>query len=303
MITKARYAVGTGPSAVSAIRYIPSVDIELDISPELAWLRHRVMLLTRAGSHAYGTNIEGSDLDFRGIAIPPVSHFFGYQQAFEHFVSAKPDLVLYDIRKFFRLAAAGNPTALEMLFSDEGAYIIRHPVGVILTNNRSLFLSRRVAQSFGGMARHHTISMLQTEGTKGVVASASRQKRIDDHGFDTKEAMHIVRLLRMAKEVLRGDGLQVKRPDAQELLGIRNGQWPLQDVIGWIDGAQTEIADLVKKTALPEKPDAAKLQEMCVDLVQASFNFEVHMPAPGFQVQPMSFGYGTLAEKKLNEGE
>ena len=33
------------------------------------------ILFILGGSHLYGTNIEGSDLDFRGVAIPPHSEY------------------------------------------------------------------------------------------------------------------------------------------------------------------------------------------------------------------------------------
>ena len=44
--------------------------------PEYDFLRtnehlgDNICLLTLGGSHAYGTNVEGSDVDIRGVAIP-----------------------------------------------------------------------------------------------------------------------------------------------------------------------------------------------------------------------------------------
>jgi len=40
-------------------------------------------------------------------------------------------------------------------------------------------------------------------------------------GFDTKHAMHLIRLLRMAREILETGVVHVKRPDAEELSAIR----------------------------------------------------------------------------------
>src|SRR6185436_7068494 len=45
------------------------------------------------------------------------------------------------------------------------------------------------------------------------------------YGYDTKHAMHLIRLLRMGEEVLSGKGVIVRRPDAADLRAIREGAW------------------------------------------------------------------------------
>ena len=73
------------------------------------------ILLVRAGSHAYGTNTPTSDLDVRGIMIPPSDYYLGmkrveqYQEAGDG-TEAKPDLVVYELRKYLNLAADANPS-------------------------------------------------------------------------------------------------------------------------------------------------------------------------------------------------
>ncbi len=41
----------------------------------LAWLPQRTIFLTRAGSHAYGLATPESDVDIRGVVIPPQEYF------------------------------------------------------------------------------------------------------------------------------------------------------------------------------------------------------------------------------------
>ena len=38
---------------------------------QLPWLHQNTILLSAYGSHAYGTNVETSDWDMRGVCIPP----------------------------------------------------------------------------------------------------------------------------------------------------------------------------------------------------------------------------------------
>lgn len=75
-------------------------------------------------------------------------------------------------------------------------------------------------------------------------------------GYDTKHAMHLVRLMRMAEEILTDGKVLVKRPDAQELLDIRGGKWTLEELLAWADEKDRYIReDLYKKTGLPKTTD------------------------------------------------
>lgn len=95
----------------------------------------------------------------------------------------------------------------------------------------------------------------------------------EEFGFDGKNALHLVRLMRMGLEALRDGEIIVKRPDADELISIRNGGWSYKEVVEYADYMDHEIRNVwYKKTELPKKPDikfAAKIlmevQEMIWD--------------------------------------
>lgn len=75
-------------------------------------------------------------------------------------------------------------------------------------------------------------------------------------GYDTKCAMHLVRLMRMAEEILVDGVVNVKRPDAQELLAIRAGDWAYDDLISWAESKDREIKEvLYHKSPLPRGVD------------------------------------------------
>jgi hypothetical protein len=78
----------------------------------------------------------------------------------------------------------------------------------------------------------------------------------ENFGYDTKHAMHLVRLLRMGLESLRDGVVYVKRPDAQELLSIRNGAWTYEEVVKYAEEMDREVREVwYHKTSLPKKPD------------------------------------------------
>jgi predicted nucleotidyltransferase len=89
------------------------------------WLEQRTILICITGSHAYGTNVEGSDLDYRGVAIPPEEYYFGLKTFNEfnttggnNFKNKKDDvdIAIAHINKFVMDAMAGVPNNIEILF-------------------------------------------------------------------------------------------------------------------------------------------------------------------------------------------
>lgn len=87
-------------------------------------------------------------------------------------------------------------------------------------------------------------------------------------GFDCKHAMHLVRLCRMAKEILVSGQVFVRRPDAEELIAIRRGAWGFDDVLAFAAGVDEELDRLCEQTTLPVKPDVRYLDGLCREIVE-----------------------------------
>lgn len=103
--------------------------------------------------------------------------------------------------------------------------------------------------------------------------NVARAKTEADNGFDTKHAMHLIRLMRMCKEIMTDGKIIVKRPDADELLAIRNGAWTYDELIEQAEALDAECEELYKagNHGLPRKPDMYKLNELCVDLIETHY--------------------------------
>lgn len=114
-------------------------------------LGDRIILLGLGGSHAYGTNNENSDIDFRGVTLPLPSDLLGLTE-FEQFENRETDTVIYSFKKIVKLLLDCNPNTCEILGLDEDQYLIKSPLGQELVDNSGLFLSKRAARSFGGYA-------------------------------------------------------------------------------------------------------------------------------------------------------
>lgn len=90
------------------------------------------------------------------------------------------------------------------------------------------------------------------------------------HGYDVKHAMHLVRLLRMCREILTTGEVIVQRPDREELLAIRNGAWSYDKLVGWAEDEDRALEALYVSSTLPKVPDRGALDRLCVELVEES---------------------------------
>lgn len=119
----------------------------------LEWLKARTILYVVHGSRAYGTSRPTSDYDYKGIAVPPRRYFDGFLHQFNQAEIKKPDdAVVFDIRKFFKLAADCNPNIIEVLWVAPDDRIVCTPEGHLLVDHRAEFLSRKALYTFRGYA-------------------------------------------------------------------------------------------------------------------------------------------------------
>lgn len=127
-------------------------------APEYDFLRtnphlgDNVMFLTLGGSHAYGTNVEGSDIDVRGVALNRPEELIGLSN-FEQVQDHATDTTVYAFRKFVELVSRCNPNTIELLGNKPEHYLQVSSAGRMLLDNKEIFLSKRAVYSFGGYAQ------------------------------------------------------------------------------------------------------------------------------------------------------
>lgn len=299
--------------------------------------KHTIFKCT-AGSHAYGTNTENSDLDIRGIAIPPREYFTGYLHNFEQFEDKVKDITIWSLQKFMKLAADNNPNILELLFLPRRFWIVNTPCFDVfphwreIVKHRMFFMSKKVRYTFTGYAysqlkriKTHRGFLLQgkierprridfdlptnptlsTEQINAVLTlpewvvipeyrkQMERERRYRDkertwkqwnqwyinrnkeraeleaaHGYDTKHASHLVRLIFQGKEALMEGHITLPRPEAPMLLDIRNGGVPYDDLLDLVGDFDKEFDEMYKISPLPREPNRKAIEELTIDITE-----------------------------------
>ena len=91
------------------------------------------------------------------------------------------------------------------------------------------------------------------------------------YGFDLKHATHLERLMRTCRDLIVDGVMRVYRPDREELLAIKRGEWRYEQLVDDVTrhGAAADAAIKEGRSPLPAAPDEAAINAACVDLTNA----------------------------------
>ena len=251
-------------------------------SEEARQIAERGMILrVQVGSGVHGTAITGQDdRDEMGLCLEPPRFVTGlarvpngigsqhprvrFEQYERHTAWDRPggvanrsgagdlDVIIYSARKWARLAIAGNPTVLLVLFVPDEEVVFRDEAGAELVENAYRFVSQLAAERFLGYLRAQRAAMTGQAGTH-----TNRPELVAVHGYDTKYAMHALRLGIQGIELLTTGRitLPVPEPHREYLRSIRRGEHDLAEVLDAITDTEARLSQLRESATVPAAPD------------------------------------------------
>jgi predicted nucleotidyltransferase len=249
------------------------MDIEkfIEVNTNLPWLNHHTIILAYAGSIAYGTTTEDSDIDYKGVCIPPEQYYFGLEN-FESYHSpegSETDTVIYSLQKYVQLAIQNNPNVLEILFTKSEHFKWLHPYGESLIAIRHQFLSKQFFQRINGYARSQYYEMVQNGGKPNHgQGNPKRMEAREKFGYDIKAGSHLIRLVSEGIEVLETGDLNVYRPERELLTDIKLGKYTFEQVMEMYKELDARLLLAYEKSELPEKPDYHKINNFIIELTK-----------------------------------
>ncbi len=224
------------------------------------------------GSELHGAKVGATDdLDLYGVYIGSPASVLGlFEQP--HFVWSTAsddrrngpedvDLTLYSLRRWAGLAAKGNATALHFLFA--GATAVSDPLWMRVQDATHIFLSRQSATQFLGFAENQ---LKRITGDAGRGAHGRRPEYECVHGYDSKAAMHCLRLYFECIELMREGRITLPRPERDLLISVRRGEWTLERFRAEAAALHGEAERAAAGSKLPDNVDRAAISELIAEI-------------------------------------
>jgi predicted nucleotidyltransferase len=192
------------------------------------------------GSQAFGLSDEASDVDRRGIFLPPADLHWSLYGAPEQIENNDNQEAYWELQKFLVMALKANPNILECLHTPLVEFAT--PLAQELVENRKRFLSKLIFQTYNGYVMSQFKKLEQDLRARGEIK--------------WKHAMHLMRLLLSGITALNEGELRVRLDEHREaLLKIKRGDQAWPEINAWRLHLHKEFDEAFAATALPERPD------------------------------------------------
>ena len=249
------------------------------------------ILRVPAGSNLHGLNVPGTDdTDEVGVCIEDIGAAVGFSE-FEQYIyrsaaeregrhdapsqAGDLDLTIFSLRKFLRLAMQGNPQIIQCLFVPTDLCTIRDARGAKLQEMAPLVVSRQAGARYLGYLESQRQRLLGERGQKKV----NRPELERQFGFDTKYAMHILRLGFQGVELLSTGRLTLpmREEDRAFTYATRLGEVPLQDVLTKAGDLERQIKDLLLDAPVPALPAREEIEAWMTRVYLEAWKARSHM--------------------------
>jgi uncharacterized protein len=201
------------------------------------------------GSQAYGLSNHQSDVDRRGVYLPPSELQWSLYGVPGQLENPQTEETYWEMQKFLTLALKANPNVLECLYTP----MVEHASDLAreMLDMRQRFLSKMVYQTYNGYVMSQFKKLRADLRNKGEVK--------------WKHVMHLIRLLISGVTVLREGFVPVRVEEHREsLLAIKRGEVAFDEVEKWRLSLHCEFDEAFEKTGLPERPDYERANDFLI---------------------------------------
>lgn len=222
------------------------------------------------GSHNYNMNNSESDKDFKVFVMPVFKDLYNGKQFSKLYISDTEDLDVHDIRKLSNLLWKSNINFMEILFSEE--FIINEDLDnrtkeiiSFFLNNKNEIARMNLPYLWNACIGMHLTKKKQidkgTEGTQHLVAK---------FGYDTKQAMHSLRVLLVLQRYADNNFTDFKKAiwfndgenDRDFLMLVRNGYFNKEEILVIAKNLLSSIEDNYRDKYSSQLPNSYLLDTM-----------------------------------------
>lgn len=204
--------------------------------------QNKIIYLTYAGSIAYGTNTNESDIDIRGIMKTPIEVLLGNSK-FEQIDEEGTDTVVYTINKYLKMLKSCNPSSLEMMGTKEEHKIFVSPIGEDILDNYKMFLSQRAFYTFEGYA------ISQLNRICNAIASENQDVGVKNQHI-SERLMNMMHDFNYRYHEISNSDISIYSTDYEKksdiFIDIRLEKYPLRDLINIFSEVSKTVNDIDK---------------------------------------------------------
>ncbi|MBI4026385.1 MAG: nucleotidyltransferase domain-containing protein [Verrucomicrobia bacterium] len=195
------------------------------------------------GSQAFGLSDDASDVDRRGIYLPPADLQWSLYGVPEQIENNAAQECYWELRKFLVMALKANPNILECLHTPMVEFAT--PLAHELLAARRSFLSKLIYQTYNGYVMSQFKKLEQDLRARGEVR--------------WKHAMHLIRLLLSGVAAMREGNLRVQQDEHRDaLLAVKRGVMPWPEINAWRLRLHQDFDAAFAASSLPDRPDYAR---------------------------------------------
>lgn len=231
-----------------------------------------VVLAALSGSHNYNLDSETSDRDYKVFIAPTFDDLYGGRMVHKEWIGTETDILVHDIRKLPDLLWKSNPSFMEIMFTQERIIPDTFASGFVeaLYGMRDSIAVMNLPYFWDSSMGIMTNKMKHLEGTSGTADLVSR------YGYDTKQAMHAVRILRVLEKFADngftdfGEAIWFPGRDRDEMLAIKNGSMSEQEFRQYADQRLRQVEGLrpLYKDAAPNRGTCDEVDSIVKELVR-----------------------------------
>jgi hypothetical protein len=235
--------------------------------------------------------VDVSDYDLIGYCVPPKDMVFphlagqidGFGRQKQKFICYQKhhirdpqalggkgrsyDINIYNIVHYFHLCMENNPNMVASLFLPTECILHTSIVGNMVREKRHIFLHKGCFHRFKGYA----YSQLSKMETKSPEEGTQRAALVEEFGYDTKFAYHLVRLLYECEQILTTGDLDLRR-NSEELKSIRRGEWTAEQVRTFFAEKERALERIYEEcTILPWGPREDEIKQLLLDCLETHY--------------------------------
>jgi len=239
------------------------------------------------GSEAYGVSSGDSDRDIYGFCVPPKDVVFPhtagdiqgfgrqkkrFEQYEQHHVKdpeafggtgVEYDFSIYNIVKYFSLCMENNPNMIDSLFVPQRCVVYATKIGQMVREKRRIFLHKGSWFKFKG----YSYSSFKKMCNKNPEQGSKRYEDVKKHGYSTKFAYHVIRLLNEVEEILTEGNLTLDK-NREQLKDIRAGNWSAEQIKEYFETKERDLETLYTASTLQHGPDEEAIKRLLLECLE-----------------------------------